>query len=89
MDIPFSSWSLDTLLDPKEFFHQTGRILIGVSLRQKPEGWQVVITALRRGKQAEYAMLSGYHDPVSALHALLDYLYSKHASDLWRRSKFA
>lgn len=80
---------LDTLIDPHHFAAETRRVLRGISLTSKPDGWQVVIRAWSKANGPQYAMWTGLDDPVSGLKAVLDVLYSRGGGDLWRKDKFA
>jgi hypothetical protein len=80
---------LDELIDPKEFAHQTGLVLRGVSLMSKPDGWQIVVRAWSAKQGGQYAMASAQSDLVEGLRVLLTFLYSKRGGDLWRKDKFA
>ena len=87
--LPFDSLPLDRILDPKEFAYETRRVLRGVSAISKPDGWQIVIRAYSNAHGPQYAMASAQPDLVGGLRDLLDLLYSKAGSDIWRRDKFA
>lgn len=89
MPLPFSSRALDERLSPQEFAAETGIVLTGVSIKQKPDGWQIVLNGYSRARGPVYCMNSACDDPVTGLHALLDVLGKKGGGDLWRKNKFA
>lgn len=87
--LPFDSLPLDTLLDPKEFAAETGRVLRGISLTSKPDGWQIVIRCWSKAHGPQYAMWTSQTDLVASLRSILDVLGTRAGPDLWRKDKFA
>lgn len=75
------------ILDPKEFAHATGVVFRGLSVNPNKAGYNIVLRAFSKDRQAVYAMTTDI-DAVEGLRRLFKAVSMGDGSKVWAKDKF-
>lgn len=80
--------TVDVFFDPMEFAFHTGLTYRGLTISERPDGYNIICRATRRGGEAVYAMVTD-HTPQEGLENLLEWILGGGAKDAWRVDRYA
>lgn len=82
------SEALSLFLDYQHFAYYTGHTFRGLTISERPSGYNVILRSYSKKGEPLYAMGTG-NDASDVLARLLDALSSKGGESLWRLDKYA
>lgn len=80
--------ALSLAFDPKAFTFETGVVFRGLTVTEKPEGFNIIIRGRGRSKEPLYAMTQ-HESPSLGLLSLMKALSTKHGRRMWHHDRFA
>lgn len=86
--MPDTHEALSLQLDYQAFAYETGHAFRGLTITERPEGYNVVLRARTSRGEPVYAMTVDA-DPTSGLNRLQRLLRQKGGEALWRHDRFA